>query len=514
MSRRSRRRGASQPGGTSWLPRVVITLLVLFLLGAAVFYASVRIYLHSDGFRQLLSEKASAAANVTGAFTPLRWAGFAAETETFEASGQGMIRELRVDGLHTEIGLSGVRRGVWELRDARMRRVVVSVDATGNSAAREPAAQPRAVADESSAQPSRWLPRDIELQTLELGEVDLKAQLDQGPLTASGMRMDVKPDGGKRNFRVEITGGHVRLPFEALPAMQLNQARLRYQNGAVFLTHFSASAWKGGRIEASGEWDRETRRFSTEGGVSGVKCEEILSETWAKRLIGELSTDFTASNHSTKPMAHGHLVLNNGTLTALPVLDMLAAYADTRRFRVLTLSEAHTDWRWENDTFGFSNIVIASEGLARIEGQLTIRGQELDGRLRLGLLPGTLANIPGAETHVFTPGERGLLWAPLRLTGTIDKPREDLSDRLIAAAGLRMLETLPESGEKVIKFTRSVLGGHTAATVEKGVEKGVELIEKTGLDVRDVTDILGDFLGSSRREAPPPEPPAPQEEQN
>lgn len=507
MSRRSRRRGTSHPAGASWLARAAIILLVLCLAGAAVFYASIRSYLHSQGFRRLLSEKAGAAIKVTGEFTPFRWEGLAVETEAFQGTGHGIIRDLRVDGLHTEIGLGGLRRGVWEIRDARMRRVVISLDATQSGGSPGPSAANNLDTDfpKSLGKKRGWLPREVELQGLELGQVDLHALLDQGPLTASGMRVDVKPDGGRRSFRAEITGGDIRLPLEFAPVLRLDRARLRHQDGAVFLTHLSAAAWKDGSLEASGEWDRKARRFSAEGGLSGVKCEEILSETWAKRLIGGLSTDFTADNHAGRPVARGRLVLQNGTLTALPVLDMLAAYADTRRFRVLALSEARADWRWEKDLIELSDIVIASEGLARLEGKVTIRGEELDGHLRLGLLPGTLANIPGAETHVFTPGEKGLLWAPLRLTGTLDKPREDLSDRLIAAAGMRMLETLPETGEKVIKYTRSVIGDNPSKTVEKGVEKGVELIEKSGLNVREVSGILNSILGGKGPDEPEPE---------
>jgi hypothetical protein len=500
MSRRSRRRGASQPGGASWLARAAIILLVVCLLGAAVFYASVRSYLHSEGFRRLLSEKAGAAAKVTGGFTPFRWEGLAVDAEMFNATGKGIISDLRVDGLHTEIGLGGLRRGVWEIRGTRMGRVAVSLDATqaGAAATAEVVRKPSAPPVESKG----WLPREVELQGLELGQVDLLARLDQGPLTASGMKVDVKPDGGRRAFRAEVTGGGIRLPFHLAPEVRLDRARLRYREGAVFLTHLSAGAWKDGRLEASGEWDRETRRFSTEGGLSGVKCEEVLSETWTKRIIGVLSTDFTADNHTGMPVARGRLVLSNGTLTALPVLDMLAAYADTRRFRVLTLSEAHADWRWEKNFIDLTDIVIASEGLARLEGRVTIRGKNLDGKLRLGLVPGTLATIPGAETDVFTPGERGLLWTTIHLTGTLDKPREDLGDRLIAAAGLRMLETLPESGEKVIKFTRSVLGDAPSKTVEKGVE----IIEKSGLNVREVSGILDSFLGGGNRSETDPDP--------
>jgi len=500
MSRRSRRRGATQPGGPSWLARAAIILLVLCLLGAAVFYASVRSYLHSEGFRRLLSDKASAAAKVSGEFTPFRWEGLAVETETFNATGNGIIRDLRVDGLHTEIGLGGLRRGVWEIRGTRMGRVAVSLDATHAGAmpsqevATKPSAQP--------VKPKGWLPKEIELQGLELDQVDLLARLDQGPLTASGLKVDVKPDGGRRSFRAEVTGGAVRLPFDPAPLIRLDQARLRHQDDTVFLTHLSANAWKDGSLEASGEWDRKTRSFSMEGGLSGVKCQEVLSETWTKRIIGVLGTDFTADNHSGKPVARGRLVLSNGTLTALPVLDMLAAYADTRRFRVLALSEARADWRWEKNFIDLTDIVIASEGLARLEGRVTIRGRNLDGSLRLGLVPGTLATIPGAETDVFTPGERGLLWTTIRLTGTLDKPREDLGDRLIAAAGLRMLETLPESGEKVIKFTRSVIGDAPSKTVEKGVE----IIEKTGRSVREVSGILDGILGGGNRGETQPDP--------
>ena len=76
----------------------------------------VRSYLYSDGFRKVLSETVSRNANVDGHFSPFRWDGLAVNSDNFEAAGKGLVRELRVDGLHTEIGLNGIRRGVWEIR--------------------------------------------------------------------------------------------------------------------------------------------------------------------------------------------------------------------------------------------------------------------------------------------------------------------------------------------------------------------------------------------------------------
>ena len=119
------------------------------------------------------------------------------------------------------------------------------------------------------------------------------------------------------------------------------------------------------------------------------------------------------------------------------------------------------------------------------------REERLDGRFRLGLVPGVLARIPGAETIVFQPGERGLLWTTLRVTGTIDDPEEDLTGRLIEAAGLRMFEILPETGERVLKFTREVLD----ADMTKHLEKGVEVIE-TGRDtIRQAQDVVREVGG-------------------
>jgi hypothetical protein len=96
---------------------------------------------------------------------------------------------------------------------------------------------------------------------------------------------------------------------------------------------------------------------------------------------------------------------------------------------------------------------------------------------------------------VFIAGERGLLWAPVRITGTLDDPKEDLTERLVAAAGLRMFDRIPETGEQVIKFTRSVIGGDS----NKIIDKGVEIIEENSDLIRDVGGVLDGILGGRSR---------------
>jgi hypothetical protein len=89
----------------------------------------------------------------------------------------------------------------------------------------------------------------------------------------------------------------------------------------------------------------------------------------------------------------------------------------------------------------------------------------------------------------------------LRITGTLDHPAEDLTERLQSAAGQRMFEIIPETGEKVLKFTRSMLGESPTKTIDDGVK----LIEDGTKTMRGVANGLIDgILGGGN---PPPQPP-------
>jgi hypothetical protein len=494
MNRRSRKRRSA--GENRWLGKAAVALLVLGVIGFGVGYGLIRSYLHSDAFRKFLSAEASEMAGVKGEFALFRWEGLAVETDSFEATSDGPVTALRADDLHTEIGLGGLTRGVWEVKGSSLRRLDVSVDARKRAAEPPPVAiQPQLKKEKSASRPA-WFPSEAELQGLEVRELAAKITLDQGLLVASGLSVNAEKVGSNAAYRADIKGGTLRLPSGPVPELRLEHAQLRYQENQVFLTDATVSAWSNARLQGSGEWDMASRRYSFEGDATGIQSEELLSPDWSKRLTGDVTTTFSANNHGGYHQAGGKLTLHNGMLTALPMLDALAAYADTRRFRVLALNEAHTDWQWTRDALSLQNLVLSSEGLVRLEGSITLRGQELDGRFRLGLAPGTLSTIPGAETDVFLAGERGLLWTTLRITGTLDHPKEDLTDRLIAAAGLRMFEQLPETGEKVIKFTHSVLGESSSKTVEKGLK----IIEKNSDTIREVGGILDGILGGGRKE--------------
>ncbi len=495
MSRRSRKRRAAE-GGSRWLGKAAVGLLALCLVLMGVAYLSLRSYLRSEGFRKFLAAQVVDSTGIEGGFAPFQWDGLAVDTRSFSGTGEGLLRSVEASDLHTEIGFGGIGRGVWEVKGSGAGRLEVSIDTRGPKDG-GPADFPKS-SRAAKEKPAPWYPHKAELEGIRIGRLTVHAALDEGTISARDLAVGAERTGNGGDYRVEIDGGVIRTPYDFLPELRLESARLRYSDGRVFLTKSRLAAWETGHIDAAGEWDSGSKRFSLDGAAGGLKCADIFTDDWAKRLTGDAESTFTLGNSSGTTTASGELVVRNGTITALPLLDALAAYADTRRFRVLTLSDSRTRWRWRKGEIELSDLVISSEGLVRLEGVITIRGREIDGLFRLGLAPGTLSTIPGAETDVFMPGPGGLLWTSLKIGGTLDKPTEDLTDRLFDAAGARMFEQLPESGEKVLRFGSRVLGESPEKLLGKGVktlDKGVEILGRGSRAIDDVGGILDGFFG-------------------
>ncbi|MEC9053685.1 MAG: hypothetical protein VX633_00145, partial [Verrucomicrobiota bacterium] len=73
-----------------------------------------------------------------------------------------------------------------------------------------------------------------------------------------------------------------------------------------------------------------------------------MPEDWAKRISGELMSDFVVEGEIGRtPLITGELGLSDGHLTALPVLDRIASYTRTERFRRLSLRKADLKFRQE-----------------------------------------------------------------------------------------------------------------------------------------------------------------------
>lgn len=202
----------------------------------------------------------------------------------------------------------------------------------------------------------------------------------------------------------------------------------------------------GGYLDIKGDWDGSSSSWTANMVVNGVPASSVLEGHWKKHVQGSVSggIDLRGGRDGVTHVA-GLARLQGGMLTGLPVLDRLALFCGSSRFRNLPLHEASAQFSYQESAWHISNILVESENLVRVEGWLEIgKGGALTGRLQVGLrADGLWKALPGFS-DVFSVSRQGaggnLAWANVNIGGTLDNPSEDLSARLIKAAGNRLTE--------------------------------------------------------------------------
>lgn len=245
-----------------------------------------------------------------------------------------------------------------------------------------------------------------------------------------------------------MQGGRLLLPFKGCPEFSLmsGTAQFNHASRRVNVPSCRLTTAAGGYLDIKGDWDGSSSSWTANMVVNGVPASSVLEGHWKKHVQGSVSggIDLRGGRDGVTHVA-GLARLQGGMLTGLPVLDRLALFCGSSRFRNLPLHEASAQFSYQESAWHISNILVESENLVRVEGWLEIgKGGALTGRLQVGLrADGLWKALPGFS-DVFSVSRQGaggnLAWANVNIGGTLDNPSEDLSARLIKAAGNRLTE--------------------------------------------------------------------------
>ncbi len=470
-SRRSRRRrGVSRKkGGGKWLFWGLGGLVAILLLGAVVGYGAIRSYLKSDDFRVMLGERAGTLLKGDAEFEKFEWDGWNVSTERFSFSGKDSVEQLRAHGIDADVDIGAIWRRAYRIEDIRLREVELIVDLRD---------RPRGKGDEDIAGHSEdalgepidgqgsgflsgFLPNSLEVDGINISAVGGRVLTDDGMWVLKDSSVNVEQGSGENVYDLRLFGGEIAPPpaLKAIHRLAVKEVKGRYADDQFHLLSSQFDVLDDGKLSMDGGFDLVTKSWTVHGEVRDARIEELVAEDWKKRLTGPLEVDFEVNGRPDfETRLDGELVLNEGVLTALPVLDKIAAYTGNPRFHQLALSESRMNFRKIGDALELKDILFASEGLLRIEG-----GE----KFMVGVTPGTLVQIPGAETKVFKRGKLGLMWAPVRVSGTLSDFKEDLSRRLLDAAAERMIEFVPETGQYVYKLSGKVVEEGTKVLLEE-----------------------------------------------
>ena len=504
MQRRNRpsKRPSSSIRWLWWLAGLILVSgVVLVLLAPALVSGYIRSYLQKDDFRQKAEELIAARTGGRAHIAPIIWNDDTATAVdlSFDTVGWSMD----AGGLRAALDFGAIRQGTWSIQNAgaddlTLRRTVIAAASPIDAPNAESSAKFDGSNDGIPAFLRRYIPSETQISGFEVH----RFFYEQGAWQIADTQLHLgKWQSGEISVSAKLTGGKLLTPILApeqtepfkfdlgKATLRVGDSQLQISDAKLRWKQESEATLRGSLKYGTGAWQIFTH-------VKAVPLDEFLNSWWEQRLSGKIEGDLELSGVRNAPPAwKADLLLKDGALTGLPILDKLVTYTNTHRFKRIVLDICSATFRPQGDSMRIENIIVQSNGLLRIEGSLNIRGRMLDGDLMLGVTPETLSSIPGANSHVFVennPGAPpGLQWARVHVVGTVDAPLEDLSSRLIGAAGMSLLFETPGAvagqgaeallkpvlGEDAAKIPGKVFDG-ASGLLQNGVKTGSGILEK------------------------------------
>lgn len=427
-----------------------ILLLVVLVLGLR---SAVIRYLESGEFRGLIGGHTGRALGGDAVFEPLQWNGTEVFSPGFLLNGNGVLTKVEAGSLRGALDWRAVFEGEWRMPRLEVARIDIAA-AQAQVTAPPAVARPAAPAVPQSGGIPGWLPDRFRLESIVIGDLNLGWD---GPVPArlTGTRAVVTARG--ENW--EITGRGGSLDVAGWPSLQCVDFTGRFVPGTFYLTKSELAHGETGKIRITADIARVTTWHAD---WEGIDAGPWLPESWRPHLSGKIRGSARSLPDGS---VAGDLTLENGMLQGLDVLDRLAKFTASPQFRKLPLSRLSGNFTLRDGGSEWRNIICESRGLMRAEGSLRIgAGGELSGVFQVGVGPQVLQWIPGSRERVFTRSAEGYLWTEVRIGGTTRDVQEDLSSRLMIAAGeeviqrgVETLQSAPDAAREGVKGALDIL---------------------------------------------------------
>jgi hypothetical protein len=300
---------------------------------------------------------------------------------------------------------------------------------------------------------------------VQVGKVMIKSfALQPGPTTSGwgveNVGIEVHPN--PQNTTFSIQGGEILSPLPWLGALSLQQAKGSYLSPQIYLTRLELKSAQGGTLELSGEgrtdsiagrkgrltWDR----WPLPEGKIGVGLFDIPAKMSGSFELSDWKSDGPVGTGQVK-LIDARLEPGKGSET---ILGLLAVLTGEARLRGCTLSTAQASWTLEPGIYNVRSITAEAPGLLRVNGQVKVMGQNLSGVINLALeknLGSKVSGLTGGE--LFRQESDGYLSQPIQISGTLDRPENDLQSKLTGA----LARTAIRTGAQILEKAAGAQGG-------------------------------------------------------
>ena len=412
------------------LPIIAAAIGIFFLLaitaGVMAFFSPLLTRcVEGNAFRLAMAEETAKGLHFPRAqYAPIRRTGpVTAQSDNFEAeNGQKAMKSLIAHGITAKFDPWGVFLRQWRLSDVRVQSGEVEIQIYK--------ANPEAV----PAKPwfAIFLPNRVYLEKIESEQANITWHLRGEQAGFFRTQLLITPNG--RDFEYVATGG--KLKMAPVPDLDLRRTHFLITKTLLTLYDLDLASDSGSdesiRVQGHASLGQD-RNIDTTANFNSVPIRQWLPAEWKGRLKGSAFGDihYIAKDPKLESSSgEGSLRIDNGRVDDVPLLNKLAELAQKKSLGRLVLNECSLSFAWRYPEIDIKDISIEEKAKFRIEGEISIKRRVLRGTIKLGLTREYLDWLPNPE-EVFSRRSSGYLWTAVHLSGTIDEPRQDLSQRII-----------------------------------------------------------------------------------
>jgi len=405
---------------------IAIFLVIAFASGVAVFLSPLLThYVESDSFRTAMEQETAKGLHFPRVrYAPIRRTSpVTPQSESLEAdNGEKAMKSLVAHGIAAKFDPWGIFLRQWRFDSVHVESGDVEVQIYE--------AHPEAV------RPKPWfaifLPNRVYLKKIQSEQANITWRLRGERAGFFGTQLLITPNG--RDFEYVATGG--RLKMAPVPDLELRRTHLLITKTLLTLYDLDLASDSNSdeSIQAKGHAGLgQDKSIDVKATFKSVPIRQWLPAEWKGRFDGSAFGDLHYTGKDSKlesSSGEGSLRIRNGRIDDLPFLEKLAELARKKSFERLDLNECSLGFAWRYPEIELKDIAIEEKEKFRIEGEISIKRRVLRGTIRLGLTREYLEWLPNPE-EVFSRRSSGYLWTDVHLSGTIDEPEQDLSQRIV-----------------------------------------------------------------------------------
>lgn len=412
----------------------LFTVLALIVAAYFVLHHAFDRLLRDGTVNRLIGRKTAVILKADAGYLPLVFHGLSVRSGGLLVRGKPprSLVEMRAVDIRAFCSLQNLWKRKWTIKRLRAAQLQA---AFGHAAA---AALPPLLTDEPQLQAQIDTTSPLNLEILETIVPRTTVTWGEQP-QAVGYLRDVDARFYPRDHHLDCFGAKGSFGQAGWPELAVEEIKLHYRDPKLMVESALFSLPAGAKnIAVVGQLD-----FGENAGMDlkiksvNVPAEPFLTGFWKGKLEGIYDGECRLQKLF-KPNAQveavGELHFSRGLVHDVGTLRQIALLTHHPQFDKPRIDVLKGHYSWNGSRLDVAGAEIETKGLFRIEGDFMLEKGNIEGKFRIGVAPDVADAIPGAREKVFLDERAGYLWTTMSLTGPMQHPREDLKQRLVAAA--------------------------------------------------------------------------------